>query len=72
MMYLKHYATMHTVHRIKLWKFEITQMKNLYGLVSGTVPQELGMRPHHLAKKIRQNWLDLGKFGWIWVKCGQN
>jgi len=30
------------------------------------------MQPHFLANFLGgQNWLDLGKFGWIWEKFGQ-
>jgi len=29
---------------------------------------ELGLQPHPLVKFFGQNWLDLGKFGWIWAK----
>jgi len=24
------------------------------------------------SKIFRKNWLDLGKYGWIWAKFGQN
>jgi len=31
-----------------------------------------GVQLHPPAKKIEQNWLDLGKFGWIWTKYAQD
>jgi len=32
----------------------------------------MGMQPHPLAKFFGQNWLDLGKFDWIWAKLRRN